>query len=77
MLLKSNTNAKTIVFFFFFYNYIQGVKIKMKFEKFFSLKLEISKYYFFLSVLVKLGSHADTPTDICNAKFGEVTETVK
>lgn len=49
----------------------------MKFEKVFSVKREISKDDFLRAVLVKLGSHADTPTDICNAKFGEVTETVK
>lgn len=49
----------------------------MKFETTFMVKREISKDDFLRAVLVKLGSNYDTPTNVCNAKFGEVRETIK
>lgn len=50
----------------------------MEFESVVSVKPNISKDDFLRAVLVKLGSDAETPADICtNAKFGEIEETVR
>ena len=49
----------------------------MNFDKVFSVKREISKEDFLRALLIKLGSDENTPNDVCNAKFGEVNETVR
>ena len=47
------------------------------FDNVYTVKRELSKDQFLRALLVKLGSHYDTPYDVCNAKFGEITESVK
>ena len=47
------------------------------FEQVYTVERELSKDQFMREVLVKLASHYDTPNDVCNASFGEITESIK
>ena len=49
----------------------------MDFSAVYLVEKEHTKEEFLRTLLVKLASHSDTPTDVCNAKFGEVKESTK
>lgn len=49
----------------------------MEFSKVYTVSTQLTHKDFLRALMVKLASHPDTPTDVCNATFGEVKESVK
>ena len=49
----------------------------MEFDAVFTVKKETSKEEFLRKLLIELASSSKTPTDVVNAKFGEVEESVR
>ena len=49
----------------------------MEFDAVFTVKKEFEQEDFLRQVLIALGTDANTPVDMCDAKFGEVKESVK
>lgn len=49
----------------------------MEFDAVFTVKKEVEKDSFLRKLLINLGTNADTPVDVVNAKIGEVQESIK
>ena len=49
----------------------------MEFDAVFTVKKEISKEDFLRGILIRLGTHPETPVDVVNTSFGRVNESIK
>ena len=49
----------------------------MEFDAVFTVKKEVEKDSFLRKLLINLGTNADTPVDVVNAKIGDAQESIK